>query len=316
MAQANANANIKVPGAYRNRITADGSSGLPAEAGRYHLYVAMPCPFAHRTLLVRKLKGLEDVISLGVVGYQDAVTGWTFSDDPKPPCTHDDVNDCKYVREVYQLVDKDYNGRVTIPILWDKKEKTIVSNESADIMEMFSREFNAFCKTEEQKLDLYPESNRAEIDELNPWIASDITLGVYNTGFAQTQDVYDENVQILFAALDRVEKILSTQRFLTGNEFTEADVRLFTPMIRFDRVYHNLFRCNKKMISKDYPNIWGFIRDVYSRPGVRETVNFPLILDGYYCKMGVFRKVNPFGILPVGPDLDFDNPHGREKLMK
>ncbi|XP_064648068.1 glutathionyl-hydroquinone reductase YqjG-like [Lineus longissimus] len=306
---------LRTPGAFRNRITADGSSGFPAEAGRYHLYVAMPCPFAHRALFARKVKGLADVVSVDVFGYQDAEKGWTFSDDPKPPCTIDTVNGCKHILEIYKLVDKDFNGRATVPILWDKKQNTIVSNESSDIMEMFCREFNAFGNTPEQKaLDLYPESKRAEIDELKPWIASDIALSVYNAGFSQNQKDYDKNVVIVFKALDRVEEILSTRRFLTGNVMTEADIFLFTPLIRFDRVYHMLFKCNKKMISRDYPNIWGFVRHVYSSQEVRDSVDFPLTLDGYYRKMGVFRKLNTFGIVPIGPELDFDEPHGREKL--
>ncbi|CAB4009799.1 Glutathionyl-hydroquinone reductase [Paramuricea clavata] len=295
---------------FRNRITADGSSGFKAEANRYHLYVSLACPWAHRTLIVRKLKGLEKVVSLNVVDWILGKEGWKF-DPEKPGATPDTVNNFGHLSEVYALSDPEYDGRWTVPVLFDKVQKKIVCNDSAEIIRMLSPEFNEFCETVEQKeLDLYPEGLRKEIDEMNDWVYPTINNGVYRSGFASSQEAYDSAVVILFEALEKLENILSTRRYLVGNRFTEADVRLFTTLIRFDLVYHGHFKCNKKRII-DYPNIWGYTRDIYQMPGVADTCNFEHITKHY---MQSHRDINPHGIVAIGPDLDLKAPHGRETL--
>jgi len=263
---------VRRASAFRNWITRDGSSGFPAESGRYHLYVSYACPWAHRTLITRRLKGLEDAISLDVVDYYMGENGWRFNPDV-PGATADTVNGFSFLREVYFLADGNYQGRFTVPVLWDKEQKTIVNNESSEIIRMLNSEFNDFCKTPEQRaLDLYPVTLKAEIDSLNEWIYKDINNGVYRAGFAKKQEAYNVGVKDVFAGLDRVEEILSRQRYLIGSQITEADVRLYTTLVRFDCVYVGHFKCNKRRIV-DYPNLWGYLRDLYQTPGFGDTTN-------------------------------------------
>ncbi|CAH3044061.1 unnamed protein product [Porites evermanni] len=271
---------VRTPSKFRNQVTADGSSGFLAEADRYHLYVSLACPWAHRTLITRKLKGLENAISYTVVDWFLGTEGWTFTDS-KPKCSLDTVNGCRTLREVYNLSNPEYSGKVTVPVLWDKKKKTLVNNESSEIIRMFTKEFNAFCATEEQKnLDLYPDHLSEKIEELNGWIYPNINNGVYRAGFATSQEAYDVAVKDVFNALDKVEDTLSKSRYLTGNTITEADVRLFTTLVRFDMVYVGHFKCNKKRII-DYPNIWGYLRDLYQTSGIGETVDAEHIQKHY-----------------------------------
>ncbi|XP_076444790.1 glutathionyl-hydroquinone reductase YqjG-like [Babylonia areolata] len=299
------------PSAFRNWISADGSSGFKAEAGRYHLYVSLACPWAHRTLIVRKLKGLEDVISVTVVDWMLGEGGWSFTDS-KPKCTLDTVNNCKFLKEVYLKANPEYNANITVPCLWDKQKQTIVNNESSEIIRMFNKEFNAFCKTEEQrKLDFYPEGLRDKIDAVNEWVYPQINNGVYRSGFARSQEAYNTAVTELFDGLDKVETILSKSRYLVSNtQLTEADIRLFTTLVRFDMVYHTHFKTNKRCIV-DYPNIWAFTRELYQMPGVAETVDKEHIMRHYFES---HRSINPYGIVPIGPELDFMEPHGRDKM--
>ncbi|XP_055329006.1 glutathionyl-hydroquinone reductase YqjG-like [Paramacrobiotus metropolitanus] len=299
---------VRAQSAFRHFVTAEGSSGFVAEPGRYHLYVSLACPWAHRTLIVRKLKGLEDIISVNVVDWllQEV---WSFNGQ-RDGCTPDTVNSCATLRDVYHLAQPGYSGRVTVPVLWDKKEKTIVNNESSEIIRMLNVEFNAFCQTDEQRnLDLYPVELRAEIDAINEWIYRDINNGVYKCGFARSQEAYDNAVINLFAALDKVEVILSEHRYLLGSQLTEADIRLFTTLVRFDMVYVTHFKCNRKRIA-DYKNLWGFVRDIYQTAGIGETVNMEHIVNHYYQS---HRTINPFGIVPLGPVLDFNAVHERGK---
>ncbi|XP_020611075.1 uncharacterized protein LOC110049612 [Orbicella faveolata] len=299
---------VRTPSSFRNWVTADGSSGFAAEPNRYHLYVSLACPWAHRTLIVRKLKGLEDVISFTVVDWFLGDEGWSFTDS-KPKCTLDTVNGCRLLREVYQISEPGYTGRVSVPVLWDKQKKTVVNNESSEIIRMLNKEFNAFCATEEQKkLDLYPDHLKDKIEELNGWIYPNINNGVYRSGFATSQEAYDSAVKDVFNALDKVEAILSKSRYLTGNTITEADVRLFTTLVRFDMVYVGHFKCNKKRIM-DCPNMWGYLRDLYQTSGIGETVD-PEHIQKHYQQSHL--KINPYGIVAIGPDLDFNKPHGRQ----
>jgi len=302
---------VRKDAVFRNFITVDGSSEFKAEAGRYHLYVSYACPWAHRTLIYRKLKGLEDVISVNVVDYfMDSQTGWRFSPD-RPGCTEDTVNNCKYMREVYNKVEPKYEGRITVPVLFDKKTGKIVNNESSEIIRMLNVEFNSLCKTKDQaELNLYPDNLKAEINELNAWIYPMINNGVYRAGFARTQEAYDGAVQEVFSGLDKVESILSSKRYLTGEQVTEADVRLFTTLIRFDHVYHGHFKCNKKRIT-DYPNILGYTKDLFQYKGIGETVNMFHIKHHY---MESHETINPLRIVSVGPDIDFNEPHHRENV--
>ncbi|XP_053397536.1 glutathionyl-hydroquinone reductase YqjG-like [Mercenaria mercenaria] len=297
---------------FRNWITADGSSGFKAETGRYHLYVSLACPWAHRTLIVHKLKGLENAISVNVVDWFMSEKGWHFSDE-KPKNTLDTVNGCKYMSEIYRKANAEYSGRYTVPVLWDKEKNTIVNNESSEIIRMLNSEFNSFCQTDEQRnLDFYPESLRDKIEELNTWIYPNINNGVYRSGFATSQEAYNTAVTGLFEHLDKVEEILSKQRYLTGTTFTEADIRLFTTLVRFDWVYHGHFKCNKKML-KEYPNIWAYTRDIYQMKGVADTVDKEHIRRHYHES---HTSINPHRITPIGADLDFLEPHGRENLGK
>jgi putative glutathione S-transferase len=296
---------------FRNWITPDGSpgpsgrGGFRAEAGRYHLYVSYACPWAHRTLIFRTLKGLEDAISVSVVHWLMGAEGWTFNaDDGVIP---DEVNGAAYLREIYALADGQYSGRVTVPVLWDKQGRTIVSNESSEIIRMFNSAFDGIGATSG---DYYPAEARGEIDRLNERIYGAVNNGVYRAGFATTQDAYEEAVTELFEALDWLEQRLSTRRYLTGSAITEADWRLFTTLVRFDPVYVGHFKCNLKRLV-DYPNLAGYLRDLYQQPGVAATVRMDHIKNHYYAS---HATINPTGIVPLGPQIDFLAPHGRDKL--
>ena len=296
---------------FRNWITGDGragpsgASGFQAEAGRYHLYVSYACPWAHRTLIFRRLKGLEDMIPVSVVHWYMAENGWTFADGDG--VVADPIHDADYMYQVYQAADSSYTGRVTVPVLWDKHKNTIVSNESADIIRMFNSAFDAIGATEG---DYYPEDLREEIDEINARVYTTVNNGVYKAGFATTQEAYEEAVEPLFESLDWLDGRLSTKRYLLGRRITEADWRLFTTLLRFDPVYVGHFKCNRRRIV-DYPNLWPYVRDLYQVPGVAETVHMDHIKSHYY---GSHETINPTRIVPVGPDIDFSEPHGRDKL--
>jgi len=257
---------LRQPSAFRDWVTADGSSGLPAVAGRYHLYAARACPWAHRTLIVRALKGLEDAISVSYVHpFRDA-RGWAF-----PGGRHvDDVNGFAFLAEAYARTDPGFSGRVSVPVLWDRETGRIVNNESADLVRMLGREFDALARHPE--LDLYPEDLRDEIDAVNARVYEDVNDGVYRAGFARTQEAYDEAFARLFAALDWLEERLAGSRYLVGDRITEADWRLWTTLVRFDAVYHTHFRCNGRLVS-DMPNLWGYARELFAWPGVAETVD-------------------------------------------
>jgi len=292
---------------FRNFVTADGSSGFKAEPDRYHLYVSLACPWAHRTLILRRLKGLEHVISYNVVDwFLDTSTGWSFKKSDEC-CTGDTVNGFQYLKEVYLSVQPDYSDSFTVPVLWDKKTKTIVNNESSEIIRMLNKEFNEFATNKE--LDLYPQNLKEKIDEINSWVYTFINNGVYKAGFAKSQSAYDKAVQGLFEHLDRVEDILSKNRYLCGDNFTEADVRLFTTLYRFDPVYTTHFKCNIKRLI-DYPNIWDYTRDIYQMGRIKETCNMVHCKNHYY-KSHV--HINPFGIVPAGPLIDYNVPTKRAK---
>ncbi len=290
---------------FRDWITADGGSGFPAEAGRYHLYIAWACPWAHRTAILRKLKGLEEAIGLSAVGSFMGEDGWAFYDEPG--VIPDTVKGAYYLREVYAKADPDYTGRVTTPVLWDKETGTIVNNESREIIRMLDTEFEEFTATD---VDFCPGDLREEIDETIDAIYEPINNGVYRSGFATTQEAYEEAVTELFDALDRWEEVLSTRRYLCGDRITEADWCLFPTLVRFDAVYHGHFKCNLRRVV-DYPNLWGYLRDLYGQPGVAETVNMDHIKKHYYRS---HESINPTRIVPKGPVLDFNEPHDRARL--
>jgi putative glutathione S-transferase len=296
---------------FRNWITPDGSagpsgiSGFKAQPNRYHLYVSLACPWAHRTIIYRKLKGLEDMISMSVVNAFMGDEGWTFAEGEG--VIADPILNALHAHEIYTAAQADYTGRVTVPILWDKKTHTIVSNESPEIIRMFN---SAFDDVGAIPGDFSPPELLAEIDELNSFIYPTINNGVYRAGFATTQEAYDEAVAEVFSALDTLEERLSTRRYLTGKTITEADWRLFTTLVRFDAVYVGHFKCNLRRIV-DYPNIWGYLRDLYQVPGIEETVAMDYIKTHYY---GSHETINPTRIVPIGPAIDFHSPHGREQL--
>jgi putative glutathione S-transferase len=296
---------------FRNWVTADGSpgpsgrGGFKAEPGRYHLYVSLACPWANRTLIFRHLKGLEEMIGLSVVHWLMKEHGWTFDDgDGVVP---DPFNDAKYMHQVYTAALPDYSGRVTVPVLWDKQENTIVSNESSEIIRMFNSAFDAAGATPG---DYYPEDLRGEIDEINERIYNDVNNGVYKAGFASSQSAYEEAVVPLFDTLDWLEQRLSRGRYLFGDRLTEADWRLFTTLVRFDAVYVGHFKCNLRRIA-DYPNLWAYTRDLYQHEGIAGTVDMRHIKHHYYASHDM---INPTGVVPAGPILDFMAPHGREAL--
>lgn len=292
---------------FRDFVTADDSSGFRAEAGRYHLYISWACPWAHRTAILRKLKGLEDVVGLAAVGSFMGDDGWAFYDEPG--VVPDTVNGARYLREVYQRADPSYTGRVTTPVLWDKEKETIVNNESRDIIRMFDHEFDAVPGAKPE-VNFCPEYLREEVDRTLDELYEPVNNGVYKTGFATTQDAYYEAVTELFDALDRWEGVLSKRRYLCGERITEADWAFFTTLVRFDAVYYGHFKCNLRRIL-DYPNLWGYLKDLYQQPGVAETVDLGHIKRHYY---GSLESINPTRIVPKGPLLNFDEPHERERL--
>ena len=320
---------VRKDAVFRNWIS-ESSERFKPESGRYHLYISYCCPWACRTLMFLKLKGLEEHIGLSIVHptwqktrpEKDNHTGWVFrSEDDEPlktslgfgsfpgtGCIPDVVNNCKSVRELYEL-SNDTGGKYTVPVLWDKKNKMIVNNESSEIIRILNSEFNKFSKN--PGLDLYPEALKGKIDEINEWVYSDINNGVYRSGFAQAQEAYEDAVNKLFIGLDRVEEILSKSRYLVGNQFTEADVRLFVTLVRFDEAYNVVFKCNKKKII-DYPNLLNFTREVYQMPGIAETVNMYHIKAGYY---GI-PTVNHYAIIPIGPDFisTLKEKHDRDRF--
>lgn len=287
---------------FRNWITPDGQAGptgeggFKAESGRYHLYVSLACPWASRTLIMRKLKGLEDHISLSIVHPLMLENGWTFEDDPG--VIKDSLFNSDYLYQVYLKADPHYTGRVTVPVLWDKKTNTIVSNESAEIMRMFNTAFNDITGNHD---DYYPADLQAEIDAMNDFVYPNINNGVYKAGFSTNQKVYEKEVKNLFAALDKLEEHLADKDYLVGNQLTEADIRLFTTLVRFDPVYFGHFKCNIKALI-DYPNLWDYTKRIYNHSGIAETVDFDHIKQHYY---GSHKTINPTGIVPVGPDLDW-----------
>jgi glutathionyl-hydroquinone reductase len=292
---------------FRDRITADGSSGFKAEKGRYHLYVALACPWAHRTLIMREIKGLNDVISVSIVDPILSDKGWMFSE--APGTIPDSVNGATYLQDIYVKADPKYTGRITVPVLWDKQTHTIINNESREIIRMFDVEFAELAA---QKIDLYPSELQQKIDEAIEAIYMPINNGVYRSGFATSQDAYEEAVTELFENLDRWEKLLSQQRYLCGNLLTEADICMFTTLYRFDSVYHGHFKCNLRRIL-DYPNLWNYLKDLYQHPEIKATCNLDHIKRHYYMSQ---TQINPNRIVPKGPIIDFDEPHDRADASK
>ena len=298
---------------FRSWVTQDGSAGpageagFAAESGRYHLYVSMACPWAHRTMIFRKLKGLEPHIGVSVVHPDMVENGWEFR--PGDEEHQDHLYNSEFMHQVYTRAAPDYSGRVTVPVLWDKQRETIVSNESAEIIRMFNSAFNGL-EGVNAELDLYPERMRGEIEAVNGRVYDTVNNGVYKAGFATAQDVYEAAYSELFESLEWLEAKLQSQRYLTGSQLTEADWRLFTTLIRFDAVYYSHFKCNRQQI-RDYPNLSGYLRELYQVPGVAETVDIRQIKQHYYVSQ---RTINPTQIVPVGPELDFEAPHGRDHL--
>jgi putative glutathione S-transferase len=291
---------------FRDRIETDPDAEFPAESGRYHLYVSYACPWAHRTLVTRALKGLEDAVSVDVVDPYRDDDGWQFTPE-KEGCTPDTINDFEYLREAYIAADPNYTGRVTVPVLWDKKRETIVNNESEEIMRMLDTALDRFSTRD---VDLYPEGYQGEVDRVIDEIYDPINNGVYRAGFAETQESYEQAVEELFDALDHWNDVLSEQRYLAGDVLTEADIAMFTTLIRFDDVYHTHFKCNRRKVS-EYPSLWNYLKELYQLPGVADTVNMDHIREHYYT---THTDVNPKRLVAVGPDHDFGAPHDRERL--
>lgn len=297
---------VRKDSAFRNFITSDGRAGptghegFKAENGRYHLFVSLACPWAHRTLIFRELKGLTDHVSVSAVQPLMLENGWEFG-DPEP------LTNANYIWQVYTKADPCYSGRATVPILWDKKRQTIVSNESAEIIRMFNSEFNTLTGSQD---DYYPAELRTEIDAINATVYDAVNNGVYKAGFATTQEAYEEAVTALFACLDDLEARLSRQRYLAGNRLTEADWRLFTTLVRFDPVYVSHFKCNIRRIA-DYPNLSNYLRELYQYPGVAGTVDMATIKQHYF---GSHETINPHRIVPAGPIVDYDRAHDRDRF--
>ncbi len=302
---------IRSESGFRNWVTADGNpgpsgtGGFKAEPGRYHLYISHACPWAHRTMIYRTLKGLEDVITVSVVHPVMPAESWVFGE--YPAATQDHLYGSEYMYQIYQKADPDFNGLVTVPVLWDKNLETIVNNESSEIIRMLNSAFNDFGSAQ---LDFYPAELQDQIDEINQLIYDNINNGVYRAGFASSQRAYDAAYNRLFKIMDMLEERLSKQRYLVGNQITEADWRLFTTLVRFDAVYYNHFKTNKKRLI-EYPNLWTYTRELYQVPGVADTVNMDHIKTHYFTS---HRSINPTGIIPRGPDIDFLIPHGRDHL--
>jgi len=290
---------------FRNRVTRDGSSGFKAEARRYHLYISLACPWACRTLIVRKLKKLEDVVSISIVDPVMGKDGWVFSDGPG--CIPDTVNGFSYLHQVYTAAEPDYTGRVTVPVFFDKKTATIVNNESAEIIRMLNAQFDDLG---DASVDLYPVTLRAEIDRINAFVYDDINNGVYKAGFATTQSAYEEAFDALFSALDEVEERIGRQRYLVDDTITEADWRLFTTLVRFDAVYYSHFKCNLRRLI-DYRNLWSYTRELYQLPGIADTVSLDHIKRHYFMS---HTSINPTRIVPEGPAIDFWLPHDRGRF--
>ncbi len=294
---------------FRNWITADGApgpsgeGGFKAEPGRYHLYVSLACPWAHRALIFRAIKGLDNIIDVSVVHPDMLLNGWTFETDDHG-ATGDTLFRSQFAHQIYSRADPDFSGRVTVPILWDKAQGTIVSNESSEIIRMFNSAFDGLTGNTD---DYWPKELRSEIEKINSRIYDTVNNGVYKCGFSTTQDAYDAAVRPLFDSLDWLESHLATRRYLMGDQITEADWRLFTTLIRFDPVYHLHFKCNHKRLV-DYPNLWGFTRELYQWSGVAETVGMQHIVRHYHFS---HDSINPHRIIPVNPDIDYLEPHGR-----
>jgi len=303
---------VRSESGFRHWVTKDGSAGpsgeggFAAEPGRYHLYISHACPWAHRTLIFRTLKGLEDVISVSVVHPLMPAESWIFGE--YPGATEDHINHAEYLYENYLKADPDFDGLVSVPILWDKKRETIVNNESSEIVRMLNSAFNDYSNS---AIDYYPEALHEQIDTINDIVYDNINNGVYRAGFATTQAAYDRAFDRLFNTMEEVEERLSRQRYLIGSQITEADWRLFTTLVRFDAVYYNHFKTNKKRLI-DYPNLWAYTRELYQVPGVAETVNLNHIKYHYF---GSHSSINPTGIVPKGPVINFMLAHGRGKSM-
>jgi putative glutathione S-transferase len=296
---------------FRNWVTPDGAAGptgnagYRAEAGRYHLYVSLACPWAHRTLIFRKLKRLETVISVSIVHPHMLEHGWSF--DPGFGTDGDAVNHKQYLHEIYTLTEPAYSGRVTVPVLWDKQREVIVSNESSEIIRMFNSAFDKFTDARD---DYYPEALREEIDSINDFVYENVNNGVYRCGFATRQHAYEKAYDRLFGALDNLEKRLTRQRYLAGDRITEADWRLFTTLVRFDAVYYSHFKCNRQRLN-DFSHLSNYLRELYQVPGVADTVNMEHIKQHYYYS---HKTINPTRIVPKGPAMDFSRPHDRARL--
>jgi len=304
---------IRKDSQFRNWITADGSagvsgeSGFKAEAGRYHLYVSYACPWANRTLIFRKLKQLEDIISVSVVHPDMEADGWKF--DEYPGATIDHINEFELMRDVYILANPDYSGVITVPVLWDKKQATIVNNESSEIIRMMNTAFNHLTGNAD---DYYPEELRDKIDVINDLVYDKVNNGVYRAGFATTQVAYEKAFDALFETLDQLEDQLSKHRYLVGDRITEADWRLFVTLVRFDAVYVGHFKCNLRRMD-DYPNLSNYLRELYQCPGVASTINMDHIKRHYYFS---HESINPTRIVPKGPKLDFSLPHNRQQFKR
>ncbi|MEM6497540.1 MAG: glutathione S-transferase family protein [Pseudomonadota bacterium] len=296
---------------FRNWITSDGSAGPHGEGGfkaepdRYHLYVSLACPWAHRTLMMRAFKGLERMIDVSVVHWEMREHGWTFADGED--VVADPIHNAKFMHQVYTAAKADYTGKVTVPTVWDKQKGTIASNESSEIIRMFN---SAFDGVGARPGDYYPEALRAEIDRVNTRVYHDINNGVYKSGFAKSQAAYDKAVTALFDALDWAEDLLGERRYMAGDTFTEADIRLFTTLIRFDPVYHTHFKCNKRRLS-EFPRLWALTKEIYAMPGVAETTNFDHIRRHYYES---HLDINPMGIVPLMPEMDLSEVSGVQRL--
>lgn len=295
---------------FRNSITRDGApgptgaGGFAAEAGRYHLYISHACPWAHRTMIMRALKGLEDMISVSVTHWLMRENGWNFAEGPG--VVADPVGGAQFMYQVYTRAQPGYTGRVTVPVLWDKQSSAIVCNESSEIIRMFN---SAFDEVGAKPGDYYPEPLRGEIDALNERIYATLNNGVYRCGFATTQDAYEEAYEALFATLDMLEERLGHTRYLCGAQITEADIRLLPTLLRFDSVYHNHFKCNRNKIT-EMPNLWAYTRDLVQMPEIARTFHLDHVKKHYY---GSHLHINPTGIVPAGPRIDFSTPHGREQ---
>lgn len=287
----------RMPTKFHHWISADGSSKFKAEPGRYHLYVSLGCPWAHRTVILWQLKKLQEIVGLSIVDPVISKSGWKFT--TRKGCIADTVNNAEYLQEIYTLADSNYTGRVTVPVLWDKKTQTIVNNESLQIIKMFNSQFDGFTKSE---IDFYPQTLQTKIDEVIDKIYQPINNGVYRAGFASSQSAYEQAVRELFDALDGWEEVLTKQPYLCGDTITLADWCMFTTLFRFDLAYYGVFKCNLKQL-RDYPNLWNYCRDLYQQPAVKEVCNQSHVRELYYAGI---PEINPNRIVPLGPEINFD----------